>query len=58
MPTANISWAEESAGLLDKRTSYANGRLAGSTTSLIDEVKIPSLRNSFDEVIRAVSINP
>jgi N-acetylglucosamine-6-phosphate deacetylase len=43
----------------DRRTSYANGRLAGSTTSLIEEIRnLLRYGISYDHVIRSATINP
>ena len=59
MPDGEYFLGGKKVLVYDKRTSYANGRLAGSTTSLIDEVKnLLRYGIPFDEVIRAVSINP
>lgn len=59
MPDGEYFLGGKKVLVYDKRTSYANGRLAGSTTSLIDEVKnLLRYGIPFDQVIRAVSINP
>ncbi len=59
MPDGEYSLGGKKVLVYDKRTSYANGRLAGSTTSVIEEFR-NLLRHgiSFEHAIRSATINP
>jgi N-acetylglucosamine-6-phosphate deacetylase len=59
MPDGEYLLGDRKVLVYDKRTSYANGRLAGSTTSMIEELKnLVRIGISWDHVIRSATINP
>lgn len=59
MPDGEYLLGDRKILVYDKRTSYANGRLAGSTTSMADEVKnLLEMGIPWDHVIRSATINP
>lgn len=59
MPDGEYLLGDQKILVYDKRTSYANGRLAGSTTSMSDEVKnLLQMGIPWDHVIRSATINP
>lgn len=59
MPDGEYLLGDRKVLVYDKRTSYANGRLAGSTTSMIDELKnLVQIGIPWEHVIRSATINP
>lgn len=59
MPDGEYMLGDKKIHVNNQRTSYANGRLAGSTTSLIDELKILiRIGIPWDHAVRSMTINP
>lgn len=59
MPDGEYFLGGKKVLVYDKRTSYANGRLAGSTTSVLEEVRnLLRFGIAYDHAIRSVTINP
>lgn len=59
MPDGEYFLGGKKVLVYDKRTSYANGRLAGSTTTMIEEIKnLMHYGISFENAIRSATINP
>ncbi|MBN1892174.1 MAG: amidohydrolase family protein, partial [Clostridiales bacterium] len=59
MPDGEYFLGGKKVLVYDKRTSYANGRLAGSTTSVLEEVRnLIRFGIAYDHAIRSATINP
>lgn len=59
MPDGEYLLGDRKVLVYDKRTSYANGRLAGSTTSMIDELRnLINMGIPWDHAVRSATINP
>jgi N-acetylglucosamine-6-phosphate deacetylase len=59
MPDGEYVLGDREVLVYDKRTSYANGRLAGSTTSMIEELKnLVQIGIPWDHAVRSATINP
>lgn len=59
MPDGEYYLGGKKVLVYDKRTSYANGRLAGSTTSVIEEIRnLLRYGIPYDHAIRSATINP
>ncbi len=59
MPDGEYALGGKKVLVYDKRTSYANGRLAGSVTSVIEEIRnLLRYGIPYDRVIRSATVNP
>lgn len=59
MPDGEYFLGGKKVLVYDKRTSYANGRLAGSVSNLLEEFKnLIRYGIPFDHAVRSVTINP